>query len=623
MEPISFLDYLRKVRKENFREQMELYCRENPRAVRAAVGCPEAEALRLCGVSALRAESMPGQSIAAWRADVIVRGDFTLQEDSAVPVRRSGLFRLRYVLDLRPCRGECCGPVIAPADSFPRDGITEQNGLRTDGFFLPVLAEADYPTFARRVLEQYQPAALRRRNPADGIALAFHLGLKIRRVRFEAGSRVRGRILFEKTQVPLRDREGRAVREEIEPMTVLLNTNLCRTEAEENATLVHECCHRLLDLPFFLLQRMAGRTFAADRAAGRGSAAPYGPVDRMERQAVKLTACILLEETRTRREIRRLLEQRGSARSPENMAFVLEQLARVFRVTRSMARIRMTELGWPEAEGVFGWLDGRRVPDHGCGGTWLPGRTYTISFAEASRLYANDRGFAGRLATQAYVYAEGHFCRNEERYVTLKRGALPVLTDYARHHIDECCIPFVRLPRCMGSRDYTEGQAAHLQNNLRSYGRLRMDDSAGDAARGIENRRFTESAAFWAALRRELAGIEDAGEAVRICRTARGLSQQALADELGIHRKTLAGWLVRGVSVPHLAALCVAMQLRGDVGRELFRACECRWRGVEHREIYEAIIENAQSLTIWRCDELLAAEGLPPLIAGQSDALVG
>ena len=621
MEPISFLDYLREIRKEDFRELLEDYGRENPRAVRAAVGCPTAEGLLLCSVSVLRTESVPGQSLAAWRSDVIVQGSFAVL-DRGEQLRRSGLFRLRYVLDLRPCSGSCFGPVIAPLGEFPPDDLTRQKGFRTDGYFLPLIAEADYPELARRILEQHQPAALRRRNPVDGIALAFRLGLSVRRVRFEPGSRVQGRILFERTRVLLRNRGGTLREEEIEPMTVLLNTDLCRTHAVENATLVHECCHRVLDLPFFLLQRMAGRTVAAERIPGRTSLLSFCPSDRMERQTEKLTACILLEEARTRREIERLLESRGGVRSPENIAFALEELVRVFRVTRSMTRIRMMELGYPEAEGVFGWLDGRRVPDYGCGGTWVPGRTYTISFAEASRLAAEDRAFAERLATQAYVYAEGHFCRNEKRYVTLRRGALPIMTDYARHHAEECCIPFVRTPLRTGSRQYTAGQAAQMQKNLKRYGRLQMDDSAGDASRGIENQSFIEGAAFWGTLRRDLAGLEDAGEAVRICRTARGLSQQALADELGIHRRTLAGWLERDMSIPHLAALCVAMQLRGDVGWELFRACECRWRGVGHRELYEAIIENAQGLTIWRCDEILAAEDLPPLIACQSESLV-
>lgn len=610
--PVSFADYLLKVRREDFLEQLELCCRVSPRAVRTAVGNPGAESLHATDACLLRVASVPGQSLAATRVDVIVRGRFSALEAGA-PKSLMGLFRFCYFLDLRPCRGECLGPVIVPLEATLTDAPAEPGALRSDAWLLPMLKSENYDAAAYHVLRRWQPASLRGRRAVNGIALAIHMGLRIRRVRLEEGSCQQGRIIFDRSEVLLRDRDGKAYRETVEPMTVLINTDLCRSPIAENTTLVHECCHVFLDLPFFLLQRMAERHENTLRDfAGRDSPL-YTPTDRMERQAEKLTACVLLGAARTRQEIGLLYARFGGAHSPENTARVLGELARSFGVSRTMARIRMTELGFPEAEGVFGWLDGRRIPDYGCGGEWVPGRHYVISFAAASRLHAGDPVFAETLRRGDYVYVEGHFCRRDERYVTLRRGKLPVMTDYARRHVDECCIPFVGTFCRSGGRPYTSGQAARMQNVMDRYERLRMDDTAGNAARTLENRKFVEEAKRWNELRRELAVLEDPREAVRRCRTALGLSQQALADLVGVHRKTLDGWFRREMSVPHAVALCVAMQLRSDVARELLRIFECRWRGLQGREVYEMMLEYAQVLTVWRCNEILGEYRMPPL----------
>lgn len=78
----------------------------------------------------------------------------------------------------------------------------------------------------------------------------------------------------------------------------------------------------------------------------------------MELQAEKLPAYILMEEENTRKLIEKLLKERGGERSPENMLRVMQKLALHFNVFRSMAKYRMIELGYPEADGVYSYVDG-------------------------------------------------------------------------------------------------------------------------------------------------------------------------------------------------------------------------------------------------------------------------
>ena len=69
----------------------------------------------------------------------------------------------------------------------------------------------------------------------------------IERQKKEEGEALVSTVLFSNDSRVIHDRVSL---KEIEPMTVLLNTELCRTKSAENTTLVHECCHRFLDLPF-------------------------------------------------------------------------------------------------------------------------------------------------------------------------------------------------------------------------------------------------------------------------------------------------------------------------------------------------------------------------------------
>lgn len=147
-------------------------------------------------------------------------------------------------------------------------------------------------------------------------------------------------------------------------MTILINMDLCTTREIENSTIVHECCHVYLDLPFFKLQMLSGKPFTSYTSRKRKKkqySRSNGPIDWMEQQAEKLPAYVLMEEETTKRQIEDLLAQRGGGRTPENMLWVMQSLASFHNVSRSMAKYRMIELGYPEAEGVYVYVDNQHI----------------------------------------------------------------------------------------------------------------------------------------------------------------------------------------------------------------------------------------------------------------------
>lgn len=148
----------------------------------------------------------------------------------------------------------CSAPAIAPNKCFPPDLITEQKTAITNQYLLPIMYAEDYGKAAKHMLTQYYREALDGVTPVDGWELARRMKLEVRRVRFEPGSDIQGRIYFDWAWVRTRDEKGQYHEEKIPPMTVLINIDLCPTKEIENSTIVHECCHVFLDLPFFKLQ---------------------------------------------------------------------------------------------------------------------------------------------------------------------------------------------------------------------------------------------------------------------------------------------------------------------------------------------------------------------------------
>ncbi len=626
--PYTFEEILRLRWNEDYRLTLEDWSGRHPAGVRAALGCSqETEVLGMLGAELLRTESVFDQPMQSFAADLVVRATYRLRrtpsaacgasslshfvtapperEPGTGEFRKSGEFRLRYALNLNVCH-DIGGVMIAPLCRFPKDRLTQQRGLVTDEYLLPLLREEDYVPAARFFLQECYPSALSAPTAVNGRLAAQRLGLKVRRVYPAEESAEQGRILFEDSVLRLREADGSVREERLEAGTVLINGDLCRTRAAENETVLHELAHYFLHRLFFGLQRMR-----PEDPPFRGEV----PADRLERQAARLPGYLLMEENQARKELARLLRSRGGDRGPESIAWMLEMLCRRFQVSPGLARQRMLELGFPEAAGVGLRTDGRRVPDHGCGESWPEGCTYVVPLREALRLFRSDAAFRAALESGHYAYAEGHFCLREEKYLREKPGRPPWLTDYGRRHMDECCLRFAFGEKVF-SGSFRNGQAARLREDREHYQPLQFLAEPESRDRVKENRRFIEEARLWEALLREIPREASLKEALEVIRLRRGLSWEEIAARIGVDRKTLMRWVTReDISLPHLTALCVALNLPPELGRELVRISECPLRRTEHAAVYRRMIDFAgmAGMDVARCNEMLRQEGLPPL----------
>ena len=405
-------------------------------------------------------------------------------------------------------------------------------------------------------------------------------------------------------------------------MTILINIDLCPTPEIENSTLIHECCHVFLDLTFFKLQMLSGKPFTSytsKKKVRHRFRNDNGPIDWMELQAEKLPAYVLMEEHNTRNEIIRLLRIKNGVRSPENIFWIVCQLASIFKVSRSMAKYRMIELGYPEAEGVYAYIENTRIPNYGCSGTWENGITYAIALSDAGSLIRESRSFAKALQSGRYTYVEGHFCLNAKPYIERTYGKEKRLSAYARHHIEECCISFTVQGRYANTA-YEDAQAARkteVKDKYQSRHGFGAEPETKDRAK--ENKLFVQDSQVWMKLK--IAMPDGIGKAVQLILDEKGLSQMELAMRLGVSRAAWRKWCSERMSLRHIVAICIALDVRADIGMELVRLAGHNFQNNKEHNLLLAMMYETRDITIARANEIMRQEKLPPLTEGKDEEI--
>ena len=64
---------------------------------------------------------------------------------------------------------------------------------------------------------------------------------------------------------------------------------------------------------------------------------------------------------------------------------------------------------------------------------------------------------------------------------------------------------------------------------------------------------------------------EGIGEAVQLILDEKGITQMELAMRLGVSRAAWRKWCAERMSLRHIVAICIALDLRADIGQELVR----------------------------------------------------
>ena len=305
-----------------------------------------------------------------------------------------------------------------------------------DGDLVPIIPNVKLDEFAEDFLKRHYPEALITPTPVDPRTLAERMGLEIHEQEITEDGAVFGQIYFQDTETV----KARSIL--VDPLAYFL-----RNLGSVNNTIIHECVHWDKHRKAFEFQRLLDNSLSniSCQVSGGIRGSNSESVRWMEQQANSLTPRVMMPRQMFLKRANEILKKRFDNGETffEALEPAIDDLAAFFGVSRLAAKIRMIDVGYTEAIGAFNYIDGRYVKPYAFDkGTLNRNQTFSIGVVDAALMSLLDPEFAKATAYGKYLYVDAHFVLNSPKYIEQNEYGETVLTDYARQHMNECCLVF-------------------------------------------------------------------------------------------------------------------------------------------------------------------------------------
>ena len=215
-------------------------------------------------------------------------------------------------------------------------------------------------------------------------------------------------------------------------------------------TLAHECFHWYQHRHYFNYNRIHnnGQEFAfrceKSNVKSADQTAIHTDTETMEWQAKMMAPRILMPKKAAKTLLADLIKRsEGFVNRSEAAELMVTEFANTFEVSRQSAAIRMFELGFTDAE-PFCSYDTAET-DFANGAKYRSqAKTHRkpIDPLSAFEIFSGNEMFRETLRTGAFLYTDGYFVLNDERYVSYGKNHRAILTVYAKAHLAECTLDF-------------------------------------------------------------------------------------------------------------------------------------------------------------------------------------
>lgn len=493
-----------------------------------------------------------------------------------------------------------------------------------DDNLVPYIKPEKLDEAAEDFLRRNYPKALLEPMAIDVADLAHAMGLAIERHHITKDFSVFGQIFFADCDAELYDIEtDTAVHQLVKAKTIVVDPKafFLRNIGSVNNTIVHECVHWDRHRKVFELERLYNSEATQIKCmviGGVKDSKARTATDHMEWQANSLAPRIQMPidqfKTKATAFIQKYRREFGDVPLVDIMELVIEELATFFCVSRQAAKIRMVDAGYQEAVGAFTYIDGRYVRPHAFKkGSVEKCQTYSIGVDDAAFVALSDMRLRDQAGKGAYVYVDSHFCLNDPKYIINDDNGRVVMTEYARLHIDECCLAFdlkVKSKNKYGEQYYKE---CVLYRDVNSGIEFQVAFS-GEANKDI-------MAKADAILGREVhtQNIINAmppkfGEALVYLMKLSNQSVESLAENARMDVKMLQR--MRNdpdypKNIESVVAVCIGMHLQPEVSGELMKRSgfSLRLAQSESHLFYKFFLDSFYTHTVDECNEILTAKG--------------
>lgn len=349
----------------------------------------------------------------------------------------------------------CSGDVAKRLDDFEILGVEEFNKTKPkkplSGDLVPVIRATEYSKYANDILEKYYSEVLKFPMKVDVDKLAKRMSLTVINKSITEDGSLFGQIYFKDTVQRLYNKKTKSMKKyKVPANTILVDKNVAYLYSfgSRNMTVAHECIHYALHKKAFYFAQMIDDDLKYIQCQVNGrldTSDSQSSTYWMELQANAIAPYILMPENQFKAKVEELYKSYGTFKERDILDFIesiIIDLAEFYEVTVYAARKRMIDLGYEIAIGALNWVDDHYVrPYFFKKGSLASNETFTINYKDIYK-----KAISGTLAidviTNRYVFVENHFCINDLKYVAKDLFGDLKLTEYARLHMDECCVKF-------------------------------------------------------------------------------------------------------------------------------------------------------------------------------------
>ena len=460
---------------------------------------------------------------------------------------------------------------------------------------------------ATEFLKEYYPEALRTTphgQPSisiDTTVLAQRLGLTILNKRIREDASIFGQLYFVDTEAVLFDAKvGETVPVHIDAQTIVVDPMnfLLRNLGSVNNTIIHECVHWVKHRKVFELEKLYNSDascISCEVVGGAAAQVAKQATEQMERQANQLTPRIQMPaapfKAKAQEYIAKFMREMNAKHENEVMEKVIMDLEADFCVSKQAAKIRLVELGIDEAIGTYTYLDNHYVKPHKFKkGSLKVNQTFSLSAQDAAVERFVNLELRQMTENGDYLFLDNHFVYNAPLYVQADESGRLDLTDYARSHMDECCLIFdMKITSRVGVDYHTACFLNREPSDITFEIKYHNGYENAPQERQIAYRKKQQ--AEWTDIRSKM--TDNQKQCMELLLDWRNMKYTELADAIDISERTVRR-IVNGENTPELKTavrICFGLKLPPLISEKLLDVFGCKLMpmNMDHQWINEAL----------------------------------
>lgn len=499
----------------------------------------------------------------------------------------------------------CTGDLSQDLDDFAISATEEYNyrGKQDNPMsdsLVPIIYKEQLEAVARAFLEEYYKEALYEPMAIDPTLLAERMRLLVQLKHITSDFSTFGQVFFRDCETEYYDKSSSSFQQiKVKSGTIFVDPDayFLRNLGSVNNTIIHECVHWDKHRKAFELERLYNENATQIKCQVVGGIKGNGKdaTDWMEWQANALAPRIQMPlstfKTKAFEFIKRFRAEMGTSELIDVMEPVINALAIFFCVSRISAKIRMIDAGYEEAVGTFTYIDGHYVKPHGFRkGSIRVNQTFSLSAQDAAVERIFNQELRALTDNGDYLFIDNHYVYNAPLYVQAGENGKLELTDYARSHMDECCLVFdMTVTSKVADKYHTECYLNREPSDITFEIKYHNGYQNAPQERQIAMRKKQQEEAL--EIRKQM--TDDPEQCIELLLKWREMNYTDLGFEIDRDPKTISR-TVKGETTPRVetaALICFGLHLPPIVSEKLMAVLQCSLNPLNpnHQWINEAL----------------------------------